>query len=56
MEKKDAKKLMCPFQQHPEKTMLCIADKCMAWDEEGWCQLIHGITGWLSRIAKRMPD
>jgi len=56
MEPEEAKKLMCPFQQHPEKTIHCIAEKCMAWNTDGHCELIHGITGWLSRIANRMPN
>ena len=60
-----AKNTMCPFtfNQNPvsvssEKSYMCVADKCMAWkadnDDEGHCELIHGISGWISRIANRM--
>ena len=55
-----AKTLMCPFQQSETTTIKCIADKCMAWqadnDDEGYCELIHGISGWISRIANRMQN
>jgi hypothetical protein len=60
MEPEEAKKLMCPFQNHPEKRINCIAEKCMAWSkdygkEDGCCELVHGISGWISQVANRMP-
>ena len=30
--KTNAGVLMCPFQQHPEKTLNCISNRCMAWE------------------------
>ena len=60
MNTEKAKTIICPLLNHPLSTGLCVADTCMAWtsedDENGHCELIHGISGWISRIANRMPS
>jgi hypothetical protein len=62
MKSLEAKTKMCPFQQHPEKTINCIADKCMSWcwdykdNDEGYCSMLNidrTLYYWLENIASR---